>query len=255
MYDARIEARRSDESGTGTAGFEPEIVNVPELIPGTSERLWVLMPPSHLGHPAIVLAFVAMLAALISIAASSHSFDGSPLTRTLWVQTDGTGWTVHDFDERSSDGFQMGVLGFSFEIYKVVERKGSWASTVEVTTIRENAPHGGVSPEILIGVGDHFESRGEAEAARLARAVPVVRSRVLWPGYLINIAIVGSAGMLVRSVVLFPRWRRSRRVRLAFAKSRCPGCGYSLIGTPVTDGITTCPECGDPSRLVSPMPR
>lgn len=59
-------------------------------------------------------------------------------------------------------------------------------------------------------------------------------------------AIVGFlAGLIARDLLL------RRRVRsILSARSRCPGCSYSLLGLPVSDElIVHCPECGHEMRV------
>lgn len=55
-------------------------------------------------------------------------------------------------------------------------------------------------------------------------------------------AVPAVLALLSRDIVL----RRVLKDRLRTA--RCPNCGFSLLGLPVADGATKCPECG--TRIV-----
>lgn len=53
----------------------------------------------------------------------------------------------------------------------------------------------------------------------------------------------GVAFLVVRDVAL------RRGVRRHLGKVQCHGCGYSLLGLAVVDGVVRCPECGEGLEL------
>lgn len=66
------------------------------------------------------------------------------------------------------------------------------------------------------------------------RDLPVL---IRWPALLADIAVLGGAVLLLRSM-----WRWWRRRRAAARVHRCRACGYDLRGRPGHP----CPECGTP---------
>lgn len=66
------------------------------------------------------------------------------------------------------------------------------------------------------------------------------------PGDLSWANVLVAIGILLGLVTMLAL--RDRAIRRALARLatlvRCHGCNYSLLGLPVSDGATTCPECG-----------
>lgn len=226
--------------------------------PRKRRRRWVPMPRHGWGHP--VLSGMGLFGIVLSgsLIAAVPMSSSEVLSRSLGIEQGAFGlWVVNDFDEYSTS-FLTVHEGWNYVyLQREIVRTGDLlAPTKERTTTRivySREPN----PEVQPVLADWFERRGEGEAARIARNSPIETTRVLWEGWLLNGLLVGSCVLSLVSLANFSSWRRSRRGRRAFAKTRCPGCGYSLEGIRAVEGVSTCPECSDESLLPesSPQPK
>ncbi len=217
------------------------------------------MPRHRVGNPLVGLACLLVIACTGGLVNQAKTGLRRPLNRTVLVYEDSTTWRVYDMDVESTDRFfsakQLLVLNSSpvtVTLAETIRRNGWWLPVSETVTVGPSiTPSSGVRPtdsEIQTIVASWFDSNGEETSARLFRAGTVTTSRILWSGYFLNAVTLAAVLLLATSLATFTRWRRSRRVRRAFAKGLCPGCRYSLVGTPASGALTTCPECGDQSR-------
>lgn len=248
------------DNPTRFSGWEAAFNGYSELVhqasPRKRRRRWVPMPRHRWGHP--LLSGLGLLGLVLSgsLISAVPMASSEVLSRTLGIVQDPDGrWVVNDFDENSTDLLEIHEGWTYVHLRREVVRTGGFlAPTTERTATRvvcSPQPNPAVQPVLA----DWFERRGEKEAANIARNSPIETSRVLWEGWVLNGLLVGSCVLSLVSLANFSSWRRSRRGRRAFAKTRCPGCGYSLEGIRAVDGVSTCPECGDESLLPEPSAR
>jgi hypothetical protein len=84
-----------------------------------------------------------------------------------------------------------------------------------------------------------------------AEAMPV--SSRFWddgPGMAIAAVycIAGPVSAILSVLLIRDRWLR-RMIRRQITDTRCPACGYSMLGLAIVGGALTCPECGHRRRL------
>jgi len=214
-------------------------------------RVWERMAAHRLGHPLLGLVAIAGFMFMVAWVGQPPERVVESFWRTLlFHQRDDGTWYVVDLDEESTDSLALmaapGSPWNAVHFQREIDRSG-WPAPVMARVV-----HMAVGPgnaEVRPVVAEWLESRGRADLASMVRNGPEIRTVVLWRGWLQNALIATLLVMGVLYGLNARAWGRSRRVRLAFERTCCPGCGYRLTGSPAVGGAVRCPECGDESRM------